>query len=79
MERTGYDSCGVESPPGLPLAEWGTPAEAAQLAMKRCVGWVARAHAAMHPGRPRIRGSSLKTGWWSVRRSGVCRVRRWMS
>ena len=24
MERTGYDSCGMESPPGLPLAERGT-------------------------------------------------------
>eukprot|EP00966_Prymnesium_polylepis_P068017 1580895-Prymnesium_polylepis.1 len=43
MERTGYDSCGMESPP--PAYYWrnGALAEAAQLA--NAVDWVARAHA----------------------------------
>eukprot|EP00966_Prymnesium_polylepis_P064840 1504157-Prymnesium_polylepis.1 len=67
MERTGYDSCGMESPPDLPLAGWGTRGGSA--IGKRC----------------RLGGTRACTrgvpayGVVVMRRSGVCRVRRWMS
>eukprot|EP00966_Prymnesium_polylepis_P276046 6377698-Prymnesium_polylepis.1 len=65
----------MESPPGLPLAEWDTRGGSAKLA--NAVGWAAHAHMCTRgvPAHTRL----LPQDWVVVmRRLGVCRVRRWV-